>query len=225
MITCDDKMATSGEAKKITSTTIRKIEVPSLQYPTIAAASLAIRSGDPNVFFAVQIVGNTIDGIYDYDDGEDDGNNFNGCTRLVSIVIPSSVKEIRDAFEGCSELREIMFIPGEGMETIECSTFGGCTNLSTVQLPTSLREIGPAAFTECTKLQSIHIPEGVICIHRNAFRRCNALADVSIPQSLKYIGSGAFVGCALVSVVVPASTKIEICDEFPGKVCDIVFRL
>ena len=158
---------------------------------------------------------------------------FEGCTSLVRIDIPNSVKEIGwGAFRGCASLQSIdipnsvtsiganafryctslqsIDIPNS-VTSIRKSTFFGCSSLVSIDIPNSVTSIGRGAFIGCTSLQSIDIPNSVTSIGTGAFSGCTSLQSVDIPNSVTNIGDGAFSGCtSLQSIDIPNSvTSIE----------------
>ena len=115
---------------------------------------------------------------------------FSGCSQLVDINIPSSVRYL-GGFSNCTSLTKID-IP-EGVTSI--GSFSGCTNLSNITIPASVTNIGQNAFKDCTKLSCIAIPSGVTSIGSYAFYNCDGLRTVSIPASVTSMGSYAFYSC------------------------------
>ena len=73
---------------------------------------------------------------------------FNGCSSIVSAVIPKGVTSIGDyAFRNCTALASID-IP-DGVTAIEYSTFLGCSSLVAVNIPDSVTNIDEFAFYDC----------------------------------------------------------------------------
>ncbi|MBR5812444.1 MAG: fimbrillin family protein [Alistipes sp.] len=92
---------------------------------------------------------------------------FEGCTNLISIQIPSSVKTIDErAFSGCSYLK------------------------SPEKILTNITHIGSYAFYGCN-FQDLTIPTGVETIGDHAFMACN-IKSLSISDSVTHIGDWAF---------------------------------
>ena len=96
---------------------------------------------------------------------------FYDCSRLKSVVIPSSVTSIGER------------------------AFYGCSKLTSVEIPSSVTSIGEYAFCGCSKLTSVEIPSSVTSIGSYAFYGCSSLASVEIPSSVTSIGSYAFEKC------------------------------
>ena len=81
---------------------------------------------------------------------------FKGCGKLKAVVLPSSIKAIRDyTFNSCSSLEHI-YIP-EGVESIGMDAFAGCP-LKYVHLPSTLKKVGECAFPRMT---AVYIPANV----------------------------------------------------------------
>ena len=81
-------------------------------------------------------------------------NCFANLTDVTTIILPSSIIQIRDrAFAGCRELRGLC-VPN-ATESIGREAFQGCKSLEAVYLPTHLSSLGEAAFADCPRLQFI----------------------------------------------------------------------
>ena len=81
---------------------------------------------------------------------------FDGCSRLTSMEIPSSVTSIGErAFSGCSGLTSVIFGEGAQLESIGSHVFDGCSGLSSVEIPESVTSIGRGAFKGCSGLTSV----------------------------------------------------------------------
>ena len=97
---------------------------------------------------------------------------FEGCTRLTSINIPSSVK------------------------FIGTNSFSGCSELTSITIPNGVTSIGRGAFEDCSGLTSINIPSGVTSIEDWTFYGCSELTSITIPNGVTSIGGGAFYDCS-----------------------------
>ena len=139
----------------------------------------------------------TVDKIADY--------AFKGLTRLESIIIPESVKEIgQDAFMDCTRLTSITF--PDGLREIGYQSFRDCTRLTSITFPEGLKEIGYQAFRGCTGITSISWPSSLDVIGRASFAECNGLTSVILPEGITTIGRWAFQTCISLKVVdIPAS--------------------
>ncbi len=144
-------------------------------------------------------------------------NAFNGCTNLLSVVLPQNVTTIGTrSFYNCSSLSSINL--GE-IYTISEGAFENCTNLEIeLSLPhlTSLArrsfikagvkkvlslgsittlggtQSNPPAFNNCTKLTDIVLPNTLTAINDYAFYNCTAIERITLPTSIVSIGSQAF---------------------------------
>ena len=131
---------------------------------------------------------------------------FLGCTRIGSINIPNSVKEIGARAFGYSSLYSIN-IPNSIVE-IKDETFERCYGLEKVNLPNTIEKIGMGAFSGCQKLIDIKIPDSVKYIDSYAFSWCQNIEDIVLPNSLICIGLRAFEWCSkLGNIYIPSSVK------------------
>ena len=121
-------------------------------------------------------------------------NVFLGFEKIEKIILPSSIKEIKEfAFYACFSLKEIA-IP-EGIVEIGQGAFAGCSALESFTFPSTVKKIGKAAFRDCDSLQSINIPEGVTTMGEEVFEGCEKLEKVIIPSSVEKVGDKAFALC------------------------------
>ncbi len=92
-------------------------------------------------------------------------------TNLLSVNIPSSVKEIGVyAFSVCEELESVTF--NEGLEKINISAFAACHKLTKIILPSTLTTIEQYGFQNCLNVKIIYIPKSVTNIGEGAFYAC-----------------------------------------------------
>ena len=84
--------------------------------------------------------------------------------KIKSVVIPSSVKVIRD------------------------DAFSECEALEKVTLPEGLLYIGQNAFN-FTALTSVTLPKSLLYIDSGAFGMCNNLSEINIPDDAAFIGT------------------------------------
>lgn len=75
-------------------------------------------------------------------------------TKLTSVVVPATIKEIGEY------------------------AFAGCKSLRSISIPDSVKIIGPSAFYHCIALTSITIPISMKAIGEDAFHGCAALGNV-----------------------------------------------
>ena len=106
------------------------------------------------------------------------------CKKIKSVVIPSSVKVIREmAFARCESLEKVT-LPEE-LFYIGKEAFSNCVSLKMVTLPEKLFVIELDAFRN-TGLTSVTLPKGLeyLC---EAFRECNNLAEINIPDDAAFL--------------------------------------
>lgn len=127
------------------------------------------------------------------------------------VLVPASVRKIAvTAFEGCTELEEIVVHPentvyrsegglyqgnvllrvprgrqgsiavAEGTVDIAPGALRGCC-LEEIVLPAMVRSIGERAFEDCEKLRAVAIP-AACKVKEWAFKGCRALSQISIGQ-------------------------------------------
>lgn len=136
----------------------------------------------------------------DYEDGCYTSNDiigkyaFRDCKSLTSVIIPSSVTEIREyAFYYCSSLTSVN-IPSS-LASIGCGIFLGCSSLTSVDIPSSVTEIGESAFSDCSSLTSVKIPSSVTSIGERVFENCSLSSVYVYAETPPSISANAFEGC------------------------------
>ena len=83
---------------------------------------------------------------------------FAGMIALETITIPSSVKRIAsNAFEGCVNLKNIIFEDGISNLSIEKDAFEDCISLTSIYLPSGVLNLADGAFSGCINLTSVHL--------------------------------------------------------------------
>ena len=138
-----------------------------------------------------------------------DGNAFFANTKIRSVEIPNTVKEIgRGAFMFCPNLEYIKF--PEGLEILEENVAQSGVVLKKVVLQNGLKEIKRAALRCNLQLQSVELPEGLEIIGEGAFYNCKSLRTITIPSTLKFIGKEAFMYCWNLETMYVAN--IEVCN-------------
>ncbi len=119
-------------------------------------------------------------------------------TKLLSVYIPNTIRDISSAFNWCTSLKSVEFEEGSILKG--CShAFSRCTSLTDIVLPNTVSDI-EYAFKGCTSLESITLPESVTAT-KGAFSGCTALKSVVLPEELKTIGDEAFKGCTALETI------------------------
>ena len=103
-------------------------------------------------------------------------------TYIISVSLPSSIKEIRDsAFVHCTYFDPIV-LPGE-LESIGQGAFMGCKKVAEVSIPSSVKWLGASAFAGCTNLSEVTIGSGVQELNARVFADC-ALTKVCVKSTI-----------------------------------------
>jgi len=144
------------------------------------------------------------------------GRCFYDCSRLESIIIPSTVKSISGdyTFYGCSSLKSIE-IPNL-VTSLGNNTFMRCSNLENIIIGTSVTTIGSGSFEKCTRLKNIIIPDAVQSIAGLLFFGCNSLENVTIGKSVNKVESGAFHFCIKLKRIIFNGVTPPIADANTG---------
>lgn len=99
--------------------------------------------------------------------------------KIKSLKIGADIGNIGAcAFEGCSQLTEVVF-EGSEMQSIGWGAFMGCTRLRNIIFPINLTTIGTLAFARCTSLMTIAIPDRCR-VEEQAFVSCDRLVDIDV---------------------------------------------
>ena len=103
---------------------------------------------------------------------------FKNIKGIDTLLVPDNVVTIRrEAFSGCSNIRQLTF--GKGLKEIGQEAFSGCSGLDTVIIPDQVDTIGSSAFINCTGLKEVTIGNGVRRIGGTAFGNCPSLQTVN----------------------------------------------
>ena len=143
---------------------------------------------------------------------------FEGSSALKRVVLPSTLKELNEAFCSCGSLTEVV-LP-DNLERMGNWNFRKCDSLEAVSLPTSIKRMGYGNFeyspaylsqyedTDCgcvyldgcllkcivNNLDTLEIKEGTVVIADCACAN-KLFSKVVLPSTLRYIGSEAFYCC------------------------------
>ena len=161
-----------------------------------------------------------------------------GCTKLASITLPSTWKNIPEGlFQGNQVLTQYTIPDGivsigeaafEGSMLTEINipasvtdigkrAFRNCTGLKTISFSDSLKKIGAYSFSGCTSLTDVTIPGSVELIAENAFEECDSLRTVTIKNGVKTINGLSFGYCDnLTEISIPESVTEISCNAFYG---------
>ena len=179
-----------SSGKTITDATVSSLSIPSQGYPYTIKVSGEINQ-NTLVKLAAKIEKSYTDVILDLSRTtgldtiactSDSKSVFNNCSRLISIILPSS------------------------LTTIGANAFSYCTKLSSVTIPKNVKTIGSSAFYN-TGLKEINISgDGSVVIGQNVFSNCGSLSKVTM-SGVNTIGKYAFAYCrSLTTITINAKT-------------------
>ncbi len=133
--------------------------------------------------------------------GRDELGAFNGCSNLVSVTIPESVKSIdKFAFLGCDNLKEVHISNLRSWMEID---FGDMSanplsyahrlildkqEITKIQIPDDMTTIKKYVFCGGEGIVSLTLPNTVTSIEVGAFHGCCHLKSIDIPSSIGKIG-------------------------------------
>ena len=134
---------------------------------------------------------------------------FSGCSALLSLKIPSSVKNIEYGIcSGCDALTSLIVDDANSvydsrndcnaiMETSSNTLISGC---KTTNIPYSVKNIGELSFSSLKELKTISIPNSVVFIGSAAFSD-SGLTSIEIPNSVTFLQDGVFSNCSSLNSV------------------------
>lgn len=135
-------------------------------------------------------------------------------SAIAGVTIGSSVTVIgKNAFTGCTGLREIIFAEGCNIETIPESAFENVA-AGTITIPKSVKVIESRAFANVSASEIIFEEGSVLTtIGEGAFTG-SGLVSISLPSSVTTLGKGVFKGAKkLTSVSIDGTALVNIPDE------------
>ena len=140
-------------------------------------------------------------------------NAFAKKTKLVSVIIPDSVKVLDMlCFMQCSNLKSVTL--GRQVAVVADGAFSE-TAIEQITLPDSVKDIGNNAFWG-TPISKINIPTGVNAIAMRCFAKTN-LTHFTVPGHVKTICTGAFWGNeSLMTVLIKEGTAKMDKEIFKG---------
>ena len=115
---------------------------------------------------------------------------FAGCTKLTSIIIPASVRDIEGYVFADSAVSEVVI--EYGVQRLGAQVFNNCDYLTSITLPNSVYEMGSGVFGCCDALTKVQLSDNITNIPYGTFRYCNNLAEIILPANLGEINSMAF---------------------------------
>ncbi len=171
--------------------------------------TVCVTSGGTYVGDVVVPAAVVIDGVV-YTVTSTEAYAFNNCTDLITVELPSTLKELgRYTFNRCSSLEQVNIPDG-----ITCIPYG-CffsTGLTSMTLPESVSSIEGYAFAYTSKLTDINITDAITDLGEAAF--CGSgITKVTIPAGITSIPKFAFSICTQLDSVTLHNGITEICDN------------
>lgn len=119
-----------------------------------------------------------------------DSEAFRLCKKLLTVTIPSSVRDIGDyAFYGCISLK---YIEGTLKASIGRYAFAGCMSLSKIVMKGG-SYISAGAFMFCSSLTNVTVPNTVLQIGEGAFADCQKLSDLRLEDGTRDLSIYSYV--------------------------------
>lgn len=131
-----------------------------------------------------------------------EGKGWHGNIEL-SVVIPSTVTEIKDgAFASIYSLK-VAFTTPSSLKKIGKAAFAGCNYLNMEAIPESVEEMGEECFGRNPNLRGITLPYGLKTIPKRMFMGCLKLTNCVLPQTVETIETEAFSNCSSFNATLP----------------------
>lgn len=137
-----------------------------------------------------------------------------GTTQVRKITLPSTIRHIAPgAFDGATDLEEVVFPNKCQMSTLWYSVFRKCYSLRKLDLSsTKIQSIDGRCFSE-SGLEEIILPKALSNLGAGAFEACQNLRRVTFRgRALKSIQSRTFRGCTSLEEIVLPDTVRHISD-------------
>jgi len=155
-----------------------------------------------------------------------DQGGFNGCAKLVSLVLGTLTAVGKEAFYGCTVLA-FTGIDFSNVTSFGESAFRGCKALTSFTLR-NVTKIPNYMFYECTTLSTLDLLSDLAEIGTQAFMRGCTQLELVLPSSITKIGSSAtqFAGIKSVTInstVPPTLENNGLYGTFPIYVPDANF--
>ena len=103
-------------------------------------------------------------------------------SSLKTVVLPSSVTYLMDAFKNCPALEEVIF-PGK-ISCIGRSSFQKCSALQRVIFRDDVETLTDFAFSDCAVLDEVIFEKNVTELRRYVFQGCYRLTSVELPAGV-----------------------------------------
>ncbi len=117
---------------------------------------------------------------------------FCGCDSVITISLPSTIKDFTGAFVRMSNVTRISL---PAVKEVCPTAFVDNYSVEDVYIPEGVERIGRDAFVSCIKLKRVNLPQTLNVIERGVFYNCKALKEIVIPEHVNEIGDYAFYNC------------------------------
>ena len=114
---------------------------------------------------------------------------FSNQNKLISVVIPDSVTEIRGdaenmtgAFSGCIALQQVKF--GQGVTRIGEYAFKNCVNLKAIELPANVQFVDVGAFQGCLALETVAVNSNAV-FGKACFDSCLKITTLKLSDEVR----------------------------------------
>lgn len=137
---------------------------------------------------------------------------FEGCTQLKKVVFSRSGKlphSGRKAFKGCISLREVDL---GNLPRVDDGSFFECSHLTSILWSSHLKTIASSAFYACHDLEEIIFPETLQEVEDWAFYNCNRLRKIVFGSSAEKIGQETFSNCLALQTTTLGQSITELGD-------------
>ncbi len=140
---------------------------------------------------------------------ESDSNIFNSTDcKIKGVYFSGLYSRIgSSSFQNLSNLEEVKFGSGEGIQNIEKNAFANDISLKNIVFSRNLISIGENAFENNVSLTSINFKDTSLeALGSSVFAGCTSLNDITLPSSLKEISESLFAGCTSLETIKYSST-------------------
>jgi hypothetical protein len=128
-------------------------------------------------------------------------NEFNGCSSLVSVVLPENIRYIYDrAFCDCSSLASVQ--SGNHIESVGLDAFKNTKWLENGS-ENGVKYLGNFAAAYDMKAKEVRFRDNTTGLAKGFFRMVEGLSKVELPASVSWIPNLAFYRCQADEVVIP----------------------
>ena len=130
---------------------------------------------------------------------------LSGCSNLIFVSIPHTVKILRDScFSSCEKLSNLT-LPKD-LKTIESSVFKGTTKLTELVIPHGVTTLGGTCFS-FSGIEELIIPNSVTTLGEGFCQSATVLDYFTYPASITSIGANAFAQTGIYTARIEEGVK------------------